>query len=120
MDCDSTTFIGKDCESRDLIDKIARAQKFYCDKLRRYKRIIGTSCVEFPSEPPPPDAPEEGFVCTLNPPVVEKPEINIKYFDVTTIDLEVVNAMSSLEDELCGLEELILILEQKINEHCNP
>jgi hypothetical protein len=118
MNCGSTTFIGKDCESRSLIDRIEKAKSFYCGKLRQYKRIVATSCVEFPEDVVTPEEPSSDFVCTL---VQDEPETqtqDIKYFDVTTIDLEVLNAMDLLEQELCGLEELILILDQKIKDHC--
>lgn len=118
MDCGSTTFIGKDCESRSLIDRIERSKSFYCKKLQQYKRIISTGCIEFPEPEPEPEDPSSGFVCTLIPEEVTQVTKDIKYFDVTAIDLEVVNAMTSLEDELCGLEELILILDKKIKEHC--
>lgn len=113
LDCDiseGVVFIGKDCLSRRLLDRLSIIDRHFCivsDKIRVKESAINRLCGEAPEaeEPPVEEIPDlcEGLGCE---PVVDK-RIRTYYLDVTSINDEHSTLVNEIEDILCqALNEL--------------
>lgn len=119
MDCNSTTLIGKDCESRSLIEKINKFKSFYCKNILEFNTAIASSCIEFPSDEEESPAEEGGFICSLIETIQEEVEKEIKLVSVDIIDQSIITKLELLQDDLCSLEELVSIFKTDLKAHCD-